>query len=104
MEPPFALETVPIVDEDHVCTWCSTPLHKGTTGVRVVRHPATLPENLGEHYFHDMEHLKRWAQQAELNAMRLISTNDPTYLAHPAEISARRDAYAALAQDAYAHR
>jgi hypothetical protein len=104
MEAPFTLETVPMADESHVCTWCSTPLLKGTTGVRVVNYPAILPENLREHYFHTMEHLRSWAQQAALNAMRLIATNDPTYLAHPSEITARRDAYSALAQMTYPNR
>ena len=104
MQSPFTLETVPMADESHVCTWCSTPIPKGATGVRVVNYPTALPENLREHYFHTMEHLRSWAQQASLNAMRLIATNDPTYLAHPTEITARRDAYSALAQMTYPNR
>jgi len=104
MQSPFTLENVPMTDDSHVCTWCSSPIQKGTAAVRVVNYPTSLPENLGEHYFHTMEHLRSWAQQAALNAMRLIATNDPTYLAHPAEITARRDAYSELAQMTYTTR
>jgi hypothetical protein len=39
-----------------------------------------------------------------LNALGLIATNDPTYIAHRAEIEARRDAYTALQEKAYATR
>jgi hypothetical protein len=102
MEPPFKLETLPISEEGRLCTWCTTPIQKGKLAVRVAVYPKTLPENLLGFYFHSMEHLRNWAQQAALNAMRLIATNDPTYLAHPAEIDARRDAYSALAQMTFA--
>ena len=98
MTSPFTLETVTPAGETLLCTWCSSPIRKGDTAVRVAVYPATLPENLREHYFHNMEHLRNWAQQAALNAMRLIATNDPTYIVHPDEIVARRDAYSALAQ------
>jgi len=70
----------------------------------VVDYPAALPENLRGFYFDSMEHLRSWAQQAALNAMRLIATNDPTYHAHPAEIEARRDAYSALTQMTFPRR
>ncbi|MGD0718754.1 MAG: hypothetical protein ABSA15_04155 [Thermoplasmata archaeon] len=104
MGSPFTLETIPVTDEIHTCTWCSHPIQKGGTAVRVVDYPAALPENLRGYYFHSMEHLRNWAQQAALNAMRLIATNDPAYLAHPAETDARRDAYSALAQMTFPHR
>jgi len=104
MESPFKLETITAVDESRLCTWCSSPIEKGALAVRVKDYPANLPENLRGFYFHSMEHLRNWAQQAALNAMRLIATNDPTYHAHPAEIVARRDAYSALAQMTYPQR
>jgi len=101
MEPPFTLETVTMPDESHICPWCTTPIQKGSSAVRVATYPTNLPENLRGFYFHSMEHIRYWAQQASLNAMRLIATNDPTYHAHPAEIDARRDAYSVLAQLTY---
>jgi len=104
MEAPFTLETLPMADGSHLCPWCSSPILKGTPAVRVATYPANLPENLRGFYFHSMEHLRNWAQQAALNAMRLIATNDPTYHAHPAEIDARRDAYSALAQMTFSQR
>jgi hypothetical protein len=104
MMSPFTLETVTATDESRLCPWCSAPIQKGSPAVRVVDYPATLPENLRGFYFHSMEHLRNWAQQAALNAMRLIATNDPTYHAHPAEIVARRDAYSALAQMTFPRR
>jgi len=104
MASPFTLETVMMADEGLLCPWCSHPIPKGGAAVRVVDYPADLPENLRGFYFHTMEHLRNWAQQAALNAMRLIATNDPTYHAHPAEIEARRDAYTALAQMTFSRR
>jgi hypothetical protein len=104
MTPAFTLETVRMVAEDSLCTWCSYPIKKGDFAVRVADYPADLPEKLRGYYFHDMQHLRYWAQQAALNAMRLIATNDPTYLTHPAEIAARRDAYSALAQMTFPER
>jgi hypothetical protein len=104
MASPFTLETVTVADESSPCPWCNGPFKKGDRAIRVVNYPATLPENLRGFYFHTMEHLRSWAQQAALNAMRLIATNDPTYLAHPGEIDARRDAYSALAQMTFAKR
>jgi hypothetical protein len=104
MESPFTLETVPMADENQLCPWCSHPIPKGSAAVRVANYPAILPENLRGFHFHSMEHLRNWAQQAALNAMRLIATNDPTYHAHPAEIEARRDAYSALAQMTFPRR
>jgi hypothetical protein len=98
MQSPFTLETLPMTEEGQLCPWCSAPIQKGSTAVRVANYPAILPENLRGLYFHSMEHLRNWAQQAALNAMRLIATNDPTYHAHPEEIKARRDAYSALTQ------
>ncbi len=98
MKPPFTLETFTVADENPLCSWCSSPIAKGGTAVRVVDYPTALPENLRGFYFHSMEHLRDWAQQAALNARRLIATNDPTYQVHSAEIEARRDAYDALAQ------
>ncbi len=104
MGSPFTLETVTMTDEHGVCSWCNVPIKRGDTAVRVAKYPADLPENLRGLYFHDMQHLRQWAQQAALNAMRLIATNDPTYLVHPAEIAARRDAYSALAQMTFPQR
>ena len=98
MTSPFTLETVTVTEDGLVCPWCSGPIEKGGRAVRVVDYPAALPENLRGFYFHSMEHLRNWAQQAALNAMRLIATNDPTYHTHPEEITARRDAYSALTQ------
>jgi len=98
MKSPFTLETFTVADETSRCTWCSVPIAKGSTAVRVVEYPTSLPENLRGFCFHSMEHLRDWSQQAALNARRLIATNDPTYHAHPAEIVSRRDAYDALAQ------
>jgi hypothetical protein len=98
MVSAFRLETIPIGDDGQACTWCSRPIAKNETAVRVAEYPESLPENLRGCYFHSMEHLRSWAQQAALNAMRLIATNDPAYLARPAESVARRDAYSALAQ------
>ena len=47
-----------------------------------------------------------WAQEEkkETPPPAGASTTTAPAAPHPAEISARRDAYAALAQDAYAHR
>jgi len=104
MKPPFTLETVTVSEATLPCSWCSTPIRRGDTAVRVADYPTTLPENLRGLYFHNMDHLRSWAQQAALNAMRLIATNDPTFIAHPAEINARRDAYSALAQMTFAQR
>jgi hypothetical protein len=98
MASPFTLETTTVSEEGALCPWCSSPIKRGGSAIRVVNYPQTLPENLRGLYFHSSEHLRNWAQQAALNAMRLIATNDPTYHAHPAEIQARRDAYSALAQ------
>ena len=102
MASPFSLEALPMKDENQICPWCSSPIKKGTMAVRVADYPKDLPENLRALYFHSMDHLRSWAQQAALNAMRLIATHDPTYIAHPAEIDARRDAYSALAQMTFA--
>lgn len=104
MKPAFTLEAIKMPDEGRLCTWCGAPIKKGDNAVRVADYPTSLPENLREQYFHDMIHLRSWAQQAALNAMRLIATNDPTYLAHPVEIDARRDAYSALAQMTFPQR
>ncbi len=104
MEPPFTLETVATPTGSVLCTWCSSPIQEGTPAVRVKDYPSILPENLRGLYLHSTDHLRNWAQQASLNAMRLIATNDPTYHAHPDEIVARRDAYTALAQLAWTKR
>jgi hypothetical protein len=98
MPSPFTLEMVTAPDDAALCPWCNSPIAKGWRTVQVAEYPANLPENLRGLRFHSMEHLRSWAQQAALNAMRLIATNDPTYEVHPAEIEARRDAYSALAQ------
>jgi hypothetical protein len=103
MKSPFTLETFTVADESLLCAWCSSPIRKGGPAVRVLDYPTTLPENLRGLCFHTMEHLRNWAQQAALNAMRLIATNDPTFHAHPAEIEARRDAYSALAEMTFHH-
>jgi hypothetical protein len=103
MASPFALETYAVPADGVVCSWCNSPIKRGESAVRVTAYPTALPENLRGFSFHSMEHLRNWAQQAALNAMRLIATNDPTYHAHPAEILARRDAYSALAQMTFAH-
>ena len=98
METAFTLEVVVALDSSQTCPWCSSPIAKGTNTIHVRDYPSSLPENLRGFYFHSLEHLREWAQQAALNAMRLIATNDPICHAHPGEIEARRDAYSALTQ------
>ena len=104
MAAPFSLESLAMPEEGQLCPWCSSPLHKGQEVVRVSVYPSSLPENLRGLFFHSLEHLRNWAQQASLNAMRLIATNDPTYIAHRGEVTARRDAYSALVQMTFPER